>query len=533
MRTVLVIVLVGILTATLACAEPAIETVIARGLMFNRQLANEDTAYGTRKVLLRGKLSLFSAKDGVTSANRDTTVFIPCAEQLSKSSLTGLSNVARGLIVQVCDANPHNEVQLALLFSSSTLPNPVYFVKEDDPSLHDLLRTTTDPISLSVGRSQRLTEPYPNRSVAVHHIYAQLRFKSKEVNSKGSTAPRVLVTANFDTLGVAPSLPSTGSSSGVAVAIDLWRRFTVATSEVRNDQAPYALMFHLGSSARLNYGGTAAWLAERPDAEVDRLRLVVSIDDLMPVGEDETLYMHVQDSLMRHTDGKHLVALAEQTAAAMGIVLKVQPARTNYQHYDLRFEHEVFANRQLPAVTFSAVRSYSNDQLFRDIRRPLPRASDAPEVLLLQRRVAMIEAFIRTLVDLPATAVPEVAAEERASRAYLLGHLHYAASIIRSPVTKSGELLKVYANSVEQHLRVVSSDLRLANPLAVSSVSSSARQLPLNALVVFGPYDEVLRAYVGKPLPVELGIAALVLLAVGTFGFVEFGASGLKSVLIG
>lgn len=73
----------------------------------------------------------------------------------------------------------------------------------------------------------------------------------------------------------------------------------------------------LGNSARFNYVNTAQWLAGLKEADLNRLKMVISLDELVSTeldGDVNTrqqlhapkeveLYMHVQDLLLKRVDG--------------------------------------------------------------------------------------------------------------------------------------------------------------------------------------------------------------------------------------
>lgn len=529
----------------LVCADPALETTAYRAIMFDRKLsAREEGSYGTRGVLLRGKVSLFSTSDPA-GLHKGRTTYVPCDQHLTKASLHQLIDTpVKGLLVEICEADTNNEQMLSLFFASAAVSFPVYFIPAggDGARLRELLQAhasgkTAESVVLSAGTSLKLAQPYTNHSVEGTGILSQLYYLPKEFRAS-SEAPQVMISAQYDSLGVAPTSKTSGGVSGAVASLELWRRLTTASANAVSDEAeqaagPYAVTSLLGSTGRLNFLSTAQWLAERKDSELDRYRLVLCLDELLPVasptatttgedGEESTFYMHVQDSFMKRSDGKQLAELAETTAAAVGISLKVQAAKINYQHYDLRFEHEVFANRQVPAVTFSTHRTHHVDQIFRDVREPLT----AHEAEVLMKRIDFLYSFIRVLLNRPVESAPQA---WPGSASYVSGQMEFAINATRSPLAAHGAPLKQYAAALEQSLRLQNSATRSASATA-TTVMASAR-LKVSTVTFYGPYEEVIRFFVARSIVVELLTSAAIVVALAVFAYAEFGCLGAKQLL--
>uniref|UniRef100_A0A0A9WM87 Nicalin-1 n=1 Tax=Lygus hesperus TaxID=30085 RepID=A0A0A9WM87_LYGHE len=105
----------------------------------------------------------------------------------------------------------------------------------------------------------------------------------------------IVITAGFDTLGVAPAAPTNASSSALAAAMELWRRITTSLSYISEQNSasttsiskasfsslqPFVLQMLLHNTARFNYQNTAQWLAAQKDAELNTIKMVLCLDDL-------------------------------------------------------------------------------------------------------------------------------------------------------------------------------------------------------------------------------------------------------------
>jgi hypothetical protein len=530
-----------------AVAGPLLEVDVNRAIMFNRQFSNEeDVPYGSRAVLLRGEMVLYVA--GTSKTYSGSTVYIPCREHLSKSALQQLAGptratAAKGLVLELCDTDTANEEALSLFFMTAAASIPIYFLPRGAASqqLHTVLTAAshsgaTDRVVLSIGKTVRATAPAANVTLPSALIESSFIHRSKEARQQGAALPHVLVTAHFDSLGVAPSALTNGGATGAVAAMELWRRLTAAATAGEDGSAagatPYAVTMLLGSTSRFNYAGTTSWAAQHSDSDLDRFKVVLSLDELLPTPnaakDAADLYLHLQDSFLKRPHGQQVVEHAEAVAKAHGITLKVMPAKTNYQHYDLKFEHEVFASRQMAAVTLSSHRTHHVDQIFRDVRRRPFTAEDAAE---LTRRVDFVEALVRVLVSAsnPATTT---SLRWPGSSSYVMGMLQYASTSHRSPVTRQGADLRLYATAVEHQMRAQAAVVRRTTSSAATSAVNFLR-LRMPGITLFSPYEEQMAVFVAKSYLVECAVAAASLVALLAFLYVELGVNGIKSLVLG
>ncbi|ORC87578.1 nicalin [Trypanosoma theileri] len=597
---VLFVLLAVALPAT--AAEPLLRSPVYHAIHFERRTSTgaklkttastssssssmADMSLGSQSSLLRGGLALFDPTASLTKYRRQT-VFLPTTLHITPTQWQELIALpVRGIIAATSPFDTHNEWLLQHHLARAAVPLPVYFLPHDGEAARELYNTLAalprDGFAVvSVGANEAAVAPVVNNSVTGIHLYASMTVRPKETKGTASSTtteelPRLLITASFDTLSVAPAAPSTGGATGSVAAMELWRRFvaeaTAAAEDFSSSQSsslsPYGVSVLLGNTARFNYAGTTQWLSRRQEADLDSYQLVLCLDELLTPsspdtdntdGEENegekngvqgsekkppTLYMHVHDSFAKSPQYAKVKETAEAIATQHGIALTVLSSKTDYHHYDIRFEHEVLAHRQIPAVTFSATRTYRVDQLFRGSRIPIPASlnTTTPAMAMqLKRRVDFIHAFAQQLLRGSDTAENlSVQSQQQwvGSDAYMAGLLRYAAESQRSPLafTADGNLAVVkYAEVLEAHLKqrvMTSTSTSSFSPASSSqlrrtlstSVSLSTFRLHIPGVVLIGPYEQVMRVFVENSTSVDLLLLAVTILVVGGFAMMEFG----------
>ncbi|AIN99215.1 hypothetical protein LPMP_261020 [Leishmania panamensis] len=537
---VAVLLLSTVCLAHVAQAGPVLEVGVDHAITFNRQLGNEDELlFGSRAVLLRGEMVRYTPL--ASASYHGYTVYVQCSEHLTKSALQQLSGFgslmsAKGLIVELCDEDTTNEDMLSFFFSTTSAPLPVYFLTHGAASqeLSRLLsvaarRSMTEKVVLSVGKTLRLSELVENSTLLSAIIESQYMHKPKQARNKAASAaavPQVLVTAHFDSLGVSPASRTSSGASGAVAAMELWRRLTSTPYARQESAAPYRVTVLLGSTSRFNYVGTTSWISQHTGKELDQFRLVLCLDELLPrreVSEDtQELYLHVQDALVKRPHGQQLVKQIESAAKALGISLKVMSSKTNYHHYDLSFEHEVFASRQMAAMTLSAHRTLHIDQIFRDTRRPPVTAADAE---VLAKRVDLVEAIVRIITE-AAPSAEKATTVWPGAVSYIQGLLQHASESHRSPVAQNGAGLQRYVATLDHHMRAQAAAAQRTALTSASSVTTY-QDLRTPGITLFGPYEETMQIFMAKSYLFEGAVAAAALVALLAFLHVEV---GLKAV---
>ncbi|CAG9576425.1 conserved hypothetical protein [Leishmania major strain Friedlin] len=535
-------IVVAVLLLSSVCLEhmvqagPVLEVGVDRAITFNRQLGDGDELlFGSRAVLLRGEIVRYMA--GASASYHGYTVYVQCSEHLTNFALQQLaapelSKAAKGLVVELCDTDTTNEDVLSFFFSNTAANIPVYFLPNGTAS-KELLRLlsvaaqrrATERVVLSVAKTRRLSELVENSTLPSATIESHYVHKPKQARSKAASAaaaPQVLVTAHFDSLGVSPASRTSGGASGAVVAMELWRRLTSTPYARQESVAPYGVTVLFGSTSRFNYAGTTSWISQHTDRELDQFRAVLCLDELLPPRETSKdapdLYLHVQDVLMKRQHGQQVVEQVEAAAKLLGISLKVVSAKTNYQHYDLEFEHEAFASRQVIAMTLSTHRVHHNDQLFRDLRRPPATAADAA---VLAKRADLVEAIVRIIAE-AAPSVEGATTVWPGAASYIQGLLHYASDSQRSPVAQNGAGLRQYAATVEHHMRAQAAAAQRATFTSASSVATY-QELRTPGITLFGPYEETMQVFVAKSYLFECAVAVAALAALLAFLYVEVG----------
>lgn len=554
--------LLGAVSLHAGAAGPAFRGVVHHAIRFDRLApgsSQRGMSFGSQESLLRGRIVFFNPDD--IASHRRRTVFVRTEQHLTQAQWEGLVALpVRGIVAAMSPFDTHNEKLMQQNLARGVVPFPVYFFPHDGISarqLGDVLDSMgpSERALLSVGPNAKAVAPVANTSVRGIHLHASLTFRPKETKM-----PQVLITASFDTLGVAPSARTTGGASGTVAALELWRRFNAEAAHLVREAkdatlaSPFSVSLLLGNTARFNYAGTGKWVSSRGEDELDRYLLVVCLDELLLTdnGDDDmdedksnssrtTLFMHVHDSFFKSPQFANVRKVAESVAARHDISLFVLSAKMNYHHYDLHFEHEVLAHRQIPAVTFSSVRTYVVNQLFRDARAPFPTdvvahnttnstmTADAADFFApLNRRVNFVHAFASALLGRPLAEKPQ---RWVGSAAYMAGLLRHAAEAQRSPVSSDEAGALKYAEELEAHMKQSS---RASAPRRVLStnVSLSTFRLTQPGVVLIGPYEQGMSVFVTKSLFVELAILAAVLAAVGAFALFEFGAAKTCRILL-
>lgn len=183
-------------------------------------------------------------------------------------------------------------------------------------------------------------------------------------------APRVIaVVAHMDTLGAFPTAAQPAAGSGAAVLLQVAEALGRATSA--DPKASARLIFVLSTGGRQNYAGAKKWLEAADAALVDKLELVVCLEDVLAAGEaPEELFVHTSRKLDADGTLKEAVAALQQAAGTV----KVTPVTKGIDHgsSELRWEHEVFAHRGTSAMTLSAAKKPARQALRTSVADKLP-----------------------------------------------------------------------------------------------------------------------------------------------------------------
>ncbi|XP_058614616.1 nicalin-1-like [Onychostoma macrolepis] len=176
----------------------------------------------------------------------------------------------------------------------------------------------------------------------------------------GEDPPTIVITAHYDSFGLAPWLAygADSNGSGVTVLLELVRLFHHLYSDPRS-QAPYHLLFSLTGGGKYNFLGTKRWLEENMDhAESsllhDNVAFVLCLDSL---GTGDELFLHVSRPPKPGTPQYSFIQQLEQIISArfpwvrFGTVHK----KINLQEATLAWEHERYGMKRIPGFTLSHI----------------------------------------------------------------------------------------------------------------------------------------------------------------------------------
>ncbi|TRY74263.1 hypothetical protein DNTS_008994 [Danionella cerebrum] len=176
----------------------------------------------------------------------------------------------------------------------------------------------------------------------------------------GEDPPTIVITAHYDTFGLAPWLAygADSNGSGVTILLELVRLFHRLYSDPRS-KAPYHLLFSLTGGGKYNFLGTKRWLEENMDhAESsllhDNVEFVVCLDSL---GAGDEIFLHVSRPPKPGSPQYRFIQQLEQIISArfpwvrFGTVHK----KINLQESNVAWEHERYAIKHIPGFTLSHI----------------------------------------------------------------------------------------------------------------------------------------------------------------------------------
>ncbi|XP_026205087.1 M28_nicalin_like domain-containing protein [Anabas testudineus] len=174
----------------------------------------------------------------------------------------------------------------------------------------------------------------------------------------GEDVPTIVITAHYDSHGLAPwlSYGADSNGSGVTILLELARLFQKLYSSSRT-RPPYHLMFSLTGGGKYNFLGTKRWIEENLDhAESsllhDNVAFVLCLDTL---ANGDELYMHVSRPPKPETPMHSFIQHLEEVVSSrfpwlkMGLVHK----KINLVESTVAWEHERYSLRRIPGFTLS------------------------------------------------------------------------------------------------------------------------------------------------------------------------------------
>ncbi|XP_071402787.1 BOS complex subunit NCLN [Centroberyx affinis] len=269
-------------------------------------------------------------------------------------------------------AIPHDTVQSFMVSESQALLKetlmPVYVAPEDEQLLcmyeevKQAAATRTSSIFVRVLRSMVTATAFqilvsnnsPIKAITDNTIVTL----EGVLPGAGEDPPTIVITAHYDSYGLAPWLsPGADSNgSGVTILLELARLFQKLYSSP-STRPPYHLMFSLTGGGKYNFLGTKRWIEENLDhAESsllhDNVAFVLCLDTL---ANGDELYMHVSRPPKPETPMHSFIQQLEEVVSSrfpwvrLGMVHK----KINLVESTVAWEHERYGLRRIPGFTLS------------------------------------------------------------------------------------------------------------------------------------------------------------------------------------
>uniref|UniRef100_A0A8C4GEG0 BOS complex subunit NCLN n=1 Tax=Dicentrarchus labrax TaxID=13489 RepID=A0A8C4GEG0_DICLA len=267
---------------------------------------------------------------------------------------------------------PHDNVQSFMVSESEALLKetlmPVYVVPEDEQLLYmyeevkQAAATRTSSIFIRVLRSMVTATAFqilvsnnsPIKAITDNTIVTL----EGVLPGTGEDAPTIVITAHYDSFGLAPwlSYGADSNGSGVTILLELARLFQKLYSSP-STRPPYNLMFSLTGGGKYNFLGTKRWIEENLDhAESsllhDNVAFVLCLDTL---ANSDKLYMHVSRPPKQDTPIQSFIQQMEEVVSSrfpwvkVGLVHK----KINLVESTVAWEHERYSLRRIPSFTLS------------------------------------------------------------------------------------------------------------------------------------------------------------------------------------
>lgn len=567
--------------------DKVLELLIHRGIMFDYRGVER----GSRGTFLRGEVvlgtsiseRLTSHLEETRSSFRDKTVFLPC-EEIGYQDLRTLVDIpVRGLIVEYC-AEPSSTlrrqgaINQLLLASSSSIP--IYFLSPGSEKKVAMIRESLKETASDVASLYRL-------SIKVGDQVPKLTTDDKEVPSpmvlgvlkpkkKGSLPPsagvHVLLSAHFDSLATAPSLPTVSNALAVPALMELWRRFALyqgegfssrtctatETSEGNSSSfLPYTITMALGSTSHLQYQGTEEWLRTEKSYRQSSKRPLVSIclDELLPSEEEwntaageprSPLYMHIHEGFADTMEGTELISKVKAAALATGVNVEVVLSSKRYSRSGILLEHQVFNHFKLPAVTFSNSKAYRAPSPPVDpyvgtegLLSHLSQEKNSSRLMVrdvLWERVNFLHALVTSLITGVEPTSPDQGEEGRLLPAFLendrflVSQVQRAVRSLRSPSTlgvnstEESSSLQTYAKELMGTMKT-----QVASPKSTVSATVDLQEWLVSSpnLLLYSSPSQTMIIFRGMLLKKKLiwsGVGIFILIVSGLFHYHQFPA---------
>ncbi|XP_024126331.1 nicalin-1 [Oryzias melastigma] len=266
----------------------------------------------------------------------------------------------------------HNTVQTFMMSESEALQKetliPVYVAPEDEQLLYmyeevkQAAATRTSSIFVRVLRSIVTATAFQilvsnNAAIKATTDNAIVTLEGV-LPGAGEDAPTIVITAHYDSYGLAPwlSFGADSNGSGVTILLELARLFQKLYSS-SSTRPQYNLMFSLTGGGKYNFLGTKRWIEENLDhAESsllhDNVAFVLCLDTL---GKSDELFVHVSRPPKPDTPAYSFIQQLEEVISSrfswvkVGLVHK----KINLVESTVAWEHERYSLRRIPGFTVS------------------------------------------------------------------------------------------------------------------------------------------------------------------------------------
>ncbi|XP_062868160.1 nicalin-1-like [Trichomycterus rosablanca] len=170
--------------------------------------------------------------------------------------------------------------------------------------------------------------------------------------------PTIVITAHYDSFGLAPWLAygADSNGSGVAILLEMARLFQRLYSDPRT-KAPFHLLFSLTGGGKYNFIGTKRWIDENLDhAESsllhDNVAFVLCLDSL---GSGDELFLHVSRPPKPGTPQYGFIQQIEEVILSRfpWVMIGTIHKKINLQESVVAWEHERYGMKHIPGFTLS------------------------------------------------------------------------------------------------------------------------------------------------------------------------------------
>ncbi|XP_005090447.1 nicalin-1 [Aplysia californica] len=176
--------------------------------------------------------------------------------------------------------------------------------------------------------------------------------------------PTIVITAHYDSMGIAPSLSYgvDSNGSGVIILLELARLFSKLYTNSRT-HAKYNLVFLLSGGGKFNYQGSKRWIEDNFEAaEGNMLSDVAFVLCLDTLGAGNELKLHVSKPPREDSAGGQFYKQLEEVGSSLYPEAKVDMVHKKINLADemLAWEHERFSIKRMLAFTLSHLGSHKS-----------------------------------------------------------------------------------------------------------------------------------------------------------------------------